>query len=132
VDPHLLASSLNCIVAQRLARRLCTDCRAAYEPSTEERHEAGLPEEGSDVLYHPVGCVRCGGTGYSGRVALYEVMPVRGELRKVLAEPTEVIRAAALAEGMSTLAQAGARLCRDGVSSLEEIRRILGQDPDEL
>ena len=130
VDPHLLASSLNCIVAQRLARRLCTDCRAASEPSVEERHEAGLPEHGSEVLYRPVGCPRCGGSGYRGRVALYEVMPVRGELRKVLAEPTEVIRAAALAEGMTTLAQAGAALCREGVSSLEEIRRILGEDPD--
>ena len=130
VDPHLLASSLNCIVAQRLARRLCTECRVSYEPSTEERHETGLPADGSEALYHPVGCVRCGGTGYSGRVALYEVMPVRGELRKVLTEPTEVIRAAALAEGMTTLAQAGARLCREGVSSLDEIRRILGEDPD--
>lgn len=130
VDPHLLASSLNCIVAQRLARRLCGDCRAAYEPSPDERRQAGLPEEGGVLLHRAEGCARCGGTGYRGRTALYEVMPVRGELRKALAEPTEVIRAAALAEGMTTLAQAGAKLCRDGVSSLEEIRRILGDDPD--
>jgi type IV pilus assembly protein PilB len=130
VDPHLLASSLNCIVAQRLARRLCGDCRAAYEPSPDERRQAGLPEEAGVLLHRAAGCVRCGGTGYRGRIALYEVMPVRGELRKALAEPTEVIRAAALAEGMTTLAHAGARLCRDGVSSLEEIRRILGDDPD--
>jgi type IV pilus assembly protein PilB len=130
VDPHLLASSLNCIVAQRLARRLCGDCRAAYEPSPDERRQAGLPEEAGVLLHRAAGCVRCGGTGYRGRIALYEVMPVRGELRKALAEPTEVIRAAALAEGMTTLAHAGAKLCRDGVSSLEEIRRILGDDPD--
>jgi type IV pilus assembly protein PilB len=130
VDPHLLASSLNCIVAQRLARRLCEDCRVAFEPTAGERQEAGLPADGPQLLYRAEGCVRCGGTGYRGRVALYEVMPVGPELRRSLAEPTDVIRAVAVTEGMTTLAQAGARLFREGVTSLEEIRRILGADPE--
>jgi type IV pilus assembly protein PilB len=129
VEPHLLASSLNCIVAQRLARRLCGDCRVAFEPSAEERREAGLAEDREALLYRPGGCVRCAGLGYRGRVALYEVMPVRGELRRLLTAPTEEILAAALAQGMTTLAHAGMHLCREGISSLEEIRRVIGEAP---
>ena len=126
VGSHLLATSLNCIVAQRLARRLCPECRIAYEPSPEEREAAGVGDDRDAVLYRPGGCKRCSDEGYRGRTALYEVMPVRGELRKTLTASTEEILAAALAQGMATLAQAGMRLCREGVSSLEEIRRVIG------
>ena len=127
VEPGLLASAVNCIVAQRLARRLCTDCREAYWPTDEELESMGLLERKGEVYLHSSkGCGRCGGTGYRGRVALYEVMPVTGEIRRLVGAPTDEIFDAAVREGMTTLRQDGLRLCLEGVSSLEEIRRVTG------
>jgi type IV pilus assembly protein PilB len=126
VESPLLASALNCIVAQRLARRLCPDCLTAYEPSLEERAAVGVEPDRECVLHRADGCVRCAGTGFRGRVALYEVMPIRGELRRLFAASTEEIFAAARAQGMTSLHEAGMRLCREGVSSVEEIRRVIG------
>jgi type IV pilus assembly protein PilB len=123
VEPALIASSINCIVAQRLARRLCLSCREQYLPSAAELTE--LDGE-TDVLYRAQGCVSCAGTGYSGRVALYEVLPVVGSIRRLIESSTEEIFAAAVEAGMTTLRQDGMRLCREGVSSLEEIRRVTG------
>ena len=70
--------------------------------------------------------VRCGGTGYRGRVALYEVMPIRGEVRRRIADSTEEIFTAAVDQGMTTLRHDGLRVCLAGISSLEEIRRVTG------
>jgi type IV pilus assembly protein PilB len=124
VEPSLVATAINCIVAQRLARRLCVDCREAYHPDEAERAEFGLSEGGT--LYRAVGCSRCGGTGYRGRVALYEVMPIHGRIRKLVEASTEEIFAAAVEEGMATLRSDGIRLCVDGTSSVDEIRRVTG------
>jgi type IV pilus assembly protein PilB len=124
VEPSLVATAINCIVAQRLARRLCIDCRESYEPDEAERAEFGLVEGGT--LYRAVGCGRCGGTGYRGRVALYEVMPIHGRIRKLVEASTEEIFAAAVEEGMATLRSDGIRLCADGTSSVDEIRRVTG------
>jgi type IV pilus assembly protein PilB len=127
VEPGLLASSVNCIVAQRLARRLCTDCREAYWPSDEELAAMGLLEQkGKVYLHRSSGCGRCGGSGFSGRVALYEVMPVSGEIRSLVGASTDDIFEAAVRSGMTTLRQDGLRLCLEGVSSLDEIRRVTG------
>ena len=128
VEPGLLASAVNCIVAQRLARRLCTDCRESYWPSDDELEQMGLMEhKGKVFLHRPKGCGRCGGTGFLGRVALYEVMPVTAEIRKLVDASTDDIHAAAMAAGMTTLHQDGVRRCLEGVSSLEEIRRVTGE-----
>jgi type IV pilus assembly protein PilB len=127
VEANLLATSINCIVAQRLARRLCTECREAFVAGHEELVELGLPDAGEQVtLYRPVGCVDCAETGYRGRVALYEVMPVTGKLRRLIGGSTEEIFAAALDEGMKTLRDDGIRQCLAGVTSLEEVRRVTG------
>jgi type IV pilus assembly protein PilB len=127
VEPGLLASSVNCIVAQRLARRLCTDCREAYWPEDEELEAIGLLEQKGQVYLHrSKGCARCSGTGFRGRVALYEVLPVTAEIRQLIDAPTDEIFAAALRAGMLTLRQDGIRLCLEGVSSLAEIRRVTG------
>ncbi|HEV8097549.1 MAG TPA: GspE/PulE family protein [Gaiellaceae bacterium] len=127
VEPGLLASSVNCIVAQRLARRLCTDCREAYWPTDEELEVMGLLEQkGTAYLHHSKGCARCGETGYRGRVALYEVLPVTGEIRRLVGAPTDEIFDAAVRGGMTTLREDGLRLVLEGVSSLEEIRRVTG------
>jgi type IV pilus assembly protein PilB len=128
VEPSLLATSINCIVAQRLARKLCTDCRQPYWPTADELAELKIePARKDTLLYRPVGCVRCSGTGYAGRVALYEVMSVDGRLRSLIeAGTTEEIFAEAVAQDMTTLRQDGIRLALAGVSSLDEIRRVTG------
>jgi type IV pilus assembly protein PilB len=124
VEPSLLATAINCIVAQRLARRLCVECRAPYEPDEAERAEMGLADVGT--LHRAVGCAACGGTGYRGRFALYEVMPIHGRIRKLIEASTEEIFAAAVDEGMTTLRNDGIRLCIAGTSSVDEIRRVTG------
>ena len=127
VEPSILATSINCIVAQRLARRLCLECREAYSAGATERAELGVADTGDEVvLYRARGCVACAGTGYRGRVSLYEVMPVQGRIRRLIEASTEEIFAAAVQDGMRTLRQDGVRLCLAGVSSLDEIKRVTG------
>jgi type IV pilus assembly protein PilB len=127
VEPGLLASAVNCIVAQRLARRLCTDCREAYWPTDEELEVLGrLEQKGKVYLHRSKGCGRCASTGYRGRVALYEVLPITAEIRRLVGAPTDEIFEAAVRGGMTTLREDGVRLCLEGVSSLAEIRRVTG------
>ena len=127
VDPDLLAGSINCIVSQRLARRLCDYCREAYEPTSEQVMSMNLVSAGAaPTLYRTVGCVQCSHTGYSGRVALYELMPVHGLGRVLLEGSTDEIFDAAVAAGMRTLREDGIRLSLAGVTTLEEVRRITG------
>ena len=128
VEQTLLATSINCIVAQRLARRLCIHCREPYAPTTAElvaESADGIILE-TETLYRARGCPECASTGYAGRVALYEVMPVVGKIRRLIEASTEEIFAAAVEAGMRTLREDGIRLCRAGISSLEEIRRVTG------
>ena len=126
VEPSLLSASLNCIVAQRLARRLCLECRQAYTPSAEDMEELEMDGELVPTLYEATGCPRCGRTGYRGRVALYEVLPVRERVRSLVRATTDEIAAAAKQEGMRTLKQEGHRLAVEGVTSLSEVRRVTG------
>jgi type IV pilus assembly protein PilB len=128
VDQSLIATSVNCIVAQRLARRLCVHCREPYYPTQAEQIADGLKgilEEG-EYLYRAKGCAECAEMGYSGRVALYEVMPISGKIRHLIEASTEEIFAAAVGGGMMTLREDGIRLCRAGVTSLEEVHRVTG------
>jgi len=127
VEANLLATSVNCIVAQRLARRLCPECREEYAAGAEDLAELGLPDAGEHMtLYRPRGCVHCAETGFRGRVAIYEVMPIRGKVRRLLGGSTEDIFAAALEEGMKTMREDGIRQCLAGVTSLDEVRRVAG------
>jgi type IV pilus assembly protein PilB len=127
VGPELLAGSLNGILAQRLARRLCLDCRIAYEPTVTEVGELGVDVEDRPAeLYRAGGCARCSGTGYRGRIAIYEVIIVQGTFRRLIEGAPEQFFAAAVDRGMRTLGQAAAQLCLDGVTSLDEIRRVTG------
>ena len=125
IEPGLLATSVNCIVSQRLARRLCT-CKQEVTATPEELAFLGLDPEQAIPFYRPRGCAECSRLGYRGRVAMYEVMPVEGEVRRVLDRSTEEISAAALEQGMRTLRADGARLCVAGVTSVDEIRRVVG------
>ncbi len=127
VDTGLLAPSINCIIAQRLARRLCLVCRRPHTPTAEERREFGLEEQPADLqLFRPHGCDQCQQTGFQGRVALYEAMPVEGAVRRAISGSTEEIFAAAVEQGMTTLRDNGVALCLAGTTSLDEVHRVLG------
>jgi type IV pilus assembly protein PilB len=128
VEPSLLATAVNCIVAQRLARRLCLSCREPYRPTAADIAELTPAEATYDLeIYRARGCSRCSDTGYSGRVALYEVLPVTGRLRQLMRSGSaDEINAAAVEDGMTTLRRDGMRLVLAGITSLEEVRRVSG------
>jgi len=86
-----------------------------------------LEQKGKVFLQRPKGCGRCGNSGFRGRVALYEVMPVTREIRALMESSTDEINHVAVQSGMTTLHQDGIRLCLEGVSSLDEIRRVTGE-----
>jgi type IV pilus assembly protein PilB len=128
VDVGLLAPSINCVLAQRLVRRLCQHCRKPHTLGADERRRFGLEQhEPSDLLFRACGCEECQHTGYQGRVAIYEAMPVEGKVRPLLGRPSEEISAAAIAQGMTTLHESGVALCLAGISSLEEVERVIGE-----
>jgi type IV pilus assembly protein PilB len=130
VEPYLVASALDCVVAQRLARKLCEHCKEAYQPTEAELLQAGFPEKVvKDVteLFRPVGCSRCGKTGYRGRLGLYEIMPMSEEIELLTAErrSSEDIKKVAVEQGMITLREDGLEKARAGLTSLEEIFRVV-------
>lgn len=120
VESYLLMPSLTCIVAQRLARRLCQKCKEAYEPIAGEFGGVKLK---SDLVYRAKGCPECNHTGYRGRVAIAEVMMISDEIRRLIAERATytIIKEAARKNGMSTLFEAGLRKVEAGITSMEEI-----------
>ena len=128
VEASLIATSLTCIVAQRLARKLCAHCRESYLPEADDLVELGLTALDPETawLYRAAGCEACSFTGYTGRVGLFEVMPIRGDIRRLVERSTEEIFAAAVEAGMTTMREDGIRLVLAGVTSLSELRRITG------
>ena len=130
VEPYLVASAIDCVVAQRLMRKLCDRCREAYEPTEAQLTAAGFPEfQWQDIteLYHAVGCQNCSKTGFKGRVGLYEVMPVSEEIERMTVEraSSETIRQLAIEQGMTTLRQDGLEKARLGHTSVEEVLRVV-------
>lgn len=131
VEPFLVASALDCVVGQRLARRLCPKCKEAYVPTHDALREAGwmgLDElEELPALYHAVGCAACAKTGYTGRVAVHEIMKVSEEIERMVSEragSAEDIKRVAVSEGMYTLRQDGLQKAALGITSLEEVMRV--------
>jgi type IV pilus assembly protein PilB len=129
VEPFLVGSALECVVAQRLARRLCPKCSEAYTPSAELLAHIGLslPRQKSPKLRRAVGCSSCAGTGYTGRIALVEVLRVTEELRRLTAvrATADDIKRQALVEGMRTLREDGLRKALGGHTSVEEVLRVV-------
>jgi type IV pilus assembly protein PilB len=132
VEPFLVTSALDCVVAQRLARKLCDRCREEYEPTHGELTEAGWPAallkaEGPPVLYRAVGCAACSRTGYRGRLAVHEVMVMSEELRRMVVErySSEDLKKTALAQGMLTLREDGLVKVAQGKTTLEELFRVI-------
>jgi type IV pilus assembly protein PilB len=132
VEPFLVASSVNCIVAQRLARKICTECAAEVHVDTEIIKNMGLSDEQLHglALRQGKGCLRCSGTGYKGRIALYEVLTMNDPLReKILrgASATEIKREA-IAQGMMTLRASALMRLRQGITTVEEVLRCTTAD----
>ena len=130
IEPFLVGSATDCVLAQRLARRLCTKCKEPYEPSSGELAAASfpwLPGEELPVLYRPVGCSTCAKTGYKGRLALHEVMSVTEDVERLAVERASSTDIAALArkQGMATLREDGWAKVIQGVTSIEEILRVV-------
>jgi type IV pilus assembly protein PilB len=130
IEPFLVATGLECVVAQRLARRLCEDCRRPVEITVEALERNGFGHAGEAIdAYESEGCVRCGGIGYRGRIGLYEVMVLSKELRSLILQKAsgEEIAAAAVAAGMRRLREDGLEKVRQGITSIPEVLRIVGR-----
>ncbi|MGX7680778.1 GspE/PulE family protein [Jatrophihabitans sp. DSM 45814] len=129
IEPFLVGSSLDAVLAQRLSRRLCEWCKEAYEPGEKELLGARWPADTIDLpdqLWKPIGCRSCAQTGYRGRLAVNEVMPVSEEIERLTVDhaPATELARVALAEGMVTLRDDGLRKVAAGMTSLEEILRV--------
>jgi type II secretory ATPase GspE/PulE/Tfp pilus assembly ATPase PilB-like protein len=127
VRPFLITSSLLCILAQRLVRKLCTECREEYEPEPEILQELGLKKSASVTLHRPAGCEKCNHTGFLGRTAVYELLRITPAIKQaILAGKTlELITKKARSEGMSSLFEKGVNKVLEGATSVDEILRVL-------
>jgi len=129
IEPFLIASAVDCVSSQRLARRLCERCKEAYEPEPEFLEKVGFGwDNGQEhVLYRPVGCPACNNTGFKGRVGVYEVLEVTEEIEHLVARnaPHVEIAETAKKEGMRTMREEGFNKVREGLTSIEEILRVI-------
>lgn len=129
IEPFLVGSALDCVVAQRLARKLCDKCKQPYAPSFEDLQALRFAQQGDPqpTLYRPAGCPACSNTGYRGRLALHEVMTVTEDIERLAvarASSAEIGRVA-IQQGMTTLRQDGWAKAVQGLTSIDEILRVV-------
>src|SRR5579885_1930230 len=135
VEPFLITSTVHCVVAQRLLRRICKDCKETYEAPPEVLDELGLkPAAGETVtLYRGVGCATCSNTGYKGRMAIHEVLMLNDDFRKGVLQRKSASELKKIARegGMQTLRECGVRKVLKGMTSVEELLRVAHADEEE-
>jgi type IV pilus assembly protein PilB len=126
IEPFLVASAIDCVVAQRLARTLCHHCKRRAILSAQVMRDHGFPALADVEAYEPVGCSRCGGSGYRGRIGLYEVMSVTEQIRTLTTERASADRIAevAIRQGMRRLREDGLEKVRHGQTSIAEVARV--------
>lgn len=124
--PYLVSSALVGIIAQRLIRKLCVECKEEYEASDYEKEILGVEKDKSLNLYRKVGCNKCNNTGYKGRVGIYEIMQINKEIRELINRDASVedITNAALRNGMKTLSKSAINVILKGNSTIEELLRV--------
>jgi type IV pilus assembly protein PilB len=131
VESFLVSSAVNCVMAQRLVRKLCPNCKVPYEPDPVVLKNLGFPMNGHKdmVLYkaNENGCAKCSGTGYKGRVGLYEVMPMSPEIQRLTVQEASstVIMSQAVKEGLLTMKDDGFEKVKMGLTSIEEVMRVV-------
>lgn len=128
IESYIAGDAVVGVIAQRLVRRLCTTCKQPRLVEDDERVQLGVPADEEDVIiYEPQGCPLCNDTGYSGRIGVYEMMPVSRELQAVIASgaTADVIEKQALKEGMLTLKMEAAKHVLDGITSIAEMNKIV-------
>lgn len=135
VPAFLITATVEAILAQRLVRRICTECRTEFEPSDELLLELQLPLETARKykFYYGKGCARCNNAGYKGRVGLYELLEVTDEIRDCISaeQSADEIRDVARSQGMTTLREAGLKLIFDGLTTIDEVvRETVMEDVD--
>jgi general secretion pathway protein E len=135
VEPFLVASSLMAVMAQRLVRRVCLQCREAYRPTAEELKEVGLTPEGvaragNPTIYRAKGCDACAGTGYRGRTGIYELLMVDDDIRQLTLKNVDssTIKRSGVQKGMLTLLDDGARKVLAGETTLAEVLSVTQED----
>lgn len=128
IESYIAGDAVVGVIAQRLVRRLCTTCKQPRLVEDDERVQLGVPADEEDVIiYEPQGCPLCNDTGYSGRIGVYEMMPVSREIQAVIASgaTADVIEKQALKEGMLTLKMGAAKHVLDGITSIAEMNKIV-------
>ena len=129
VDRSILATSINCIVGQRLTRRVCQACCEPTTPDPAALRALRVPDSYGELnFYKAIGCAECGDTGYRGRVPLFEVLTMTDEIALLVGAPTREIEAMAVSQGMFTLRDDGVRLAVAGLTTLDEVRRVVGDE----
>jgi type IV pilus assembly protein PilB len=128
IEPFLVASAIDCVVAQRLVRVLCSHCKRRAIIPASVLQDSGYKAVVDLEAYEPVGCRRCGGTGYRGRMGINEVMTVSQEIQSMALErrPAEEIRDVAVRQGMTRLCDDGLEKVKQGRTSIAEIARVIG------
>ncbi|MFL6515577.1 MAG: GspE/PulE family protein [Chthoniobacterales bacterium] len=130
IEPFLISSSMLMSCAQRLVRRVCTNCREEFVPEGEMFERLGMKPQNDAVFFHGSGCDRCKGRGYLGRVALIEALPISESIRRLIIKraSSAVIKNQAVSEGMKTLRMVGVEKALEGITTLEEIWRVTSED----
>ena len=131
IEPFLVSSSVVAVLAQRLVRKVCKNCRQAYQPEDEELIRLGIvPPKMHPSFYRGPGCAACSQTGYRGRTGIYELMVMDDEIRRLIGAKADAtaIKQAAIAKGMITLKDDGADKVFHGITTTEEVMRITQQD----
>ncbi len=130
IEPFLISSSILMSCAQRLVRRVCTNCREEFVPEPEMFQRLGMEPTKDTTFYHGHGCDRCKRRGYLGRAAIIEALPVSEAIRRLIIKRASaaVIKNQAVSEGMKTLRMVGLEKAREGITTLEEIWRVTSED----
>jgi type IV pilus assembly protein PilB len=127
LEPFLITATLEGVIAQRLVRRICNNCKTEYTPAEEQLMEVELKSEdvAGRTFYYGKGCENCNNTGYRGRMGIYEIMLLDDDMRDMIIKhaSTQVLRAAARQRGMRTLRQCGLMAIYDGITTIEEVAR---------
>ena len=132
VEPYLVASALKGVVSQRLVRRICTTCREPYHPTSEEQEELGLQYDPERVFYRGKGCPECFDTGYKGRTAVFEILPLTIQIRRLIAAGKDREDIEKILEGPGSdfvsLKDNALKLVNEGITTADEVLRVVYED----